>query len=760
MVCRLCGAANPDQQASCTVCGSPLERQLERRRFGRPGKRKVGRFIWLGLCLVVGAGLGWALIHARAPQARAGLAIAVSASGAVIGIALGGVPRSVIGNLRRAWFYLVFHFLNWLTHRRRAFIQRQCEGLLQDNADDAETNVRLACVMWLEGRRPQAEEVLRRALSGKNPLAIARHNMAVIDAVSGRRTRAAEILESVRDQFDTTFVFFWNLGLARWGLRKYVEAAEAFREATRLESKHLKAHHALALMAALQGETGEAIGQLESLLRINRHDADILCSLGMLQQFSNDLAAAEFYFTQALRAQPAQIGARYNRALCAMLEGRHYAALDDLSRLNRIAPEYARGYSQKGVCWYRLGKTQQAIRAVRQSLHGQPTDFQVRYNAGTLLLRENHLEPAIHELEKAYEIAPRDPEVVLNLGVGMYLCELPRQALDHFRLAVRMNEKHALARYNCAAVYTALDLLKEAEAELDALLELYPDFPEAFNEIGVVYLRNKRLIEAAGQFRRAADAMPRSAPVRANLALVYCLQGDFAASLEQARFAVAVDPKLAAGREIAGRVAMEMREIKEACAHFEALVKLEPTNPDAHANLGLSYYKDDRLNDAIESYKRMLIFAPNSPEGHNDLGLAYAKHKMIDEAIQHLVKVIEWRPDNPIVHSNLGLVYYFKGESENAVERWREVTRISPQYARKREATQYSAYDDQEMRMPPLDLRKRSSHYPLKVAAFRHSFQISQDENDYQMALPWPDLAAAARRQQRAQRARQRMAKV
>jgi tetratricopeptide (TPR) repeat protein len=197
-----------------------------------------------------------------------------------------------------------------------------------------------------------------------------------------------------------------------------------------------------------------------------------------------------------------------------------------------------------------------------------------------------------------------------------------------------------------------------------------------------------------------------------------------------------------------------MRERAEAILHFTALTKLEPSNPDAHANLGLAYYRDDKLNEALECYKRVLIFSPHSPEGHNDLGLAYAKNKMLAEAVRHLRQVIDWRPDNPIAHSNLGLVFYFKGESENAVERWRDVTRLSPVYARKREATRFSAYDDQELTVRSLETRRRVSHYPLKTAAFRHSAQLPLDERDFQMDLPWPDLAAAARWKRRAQRAR------
>jgi Flp pilus assembly protein TadD len=197
-----------------------------------------------------------------------------------------------------------------------------------------------------------------------------------------------------------------------------------------------------------------------------------------------------------------------------------------------------------------------------------------------------------------------------------------------------------------------------------------------------------------------------------------------------------------------------MDEKENAIEHFRALVQLEPTSPDAHSNLGLAYYRDDRLSQAIESYQRVLVFSPKSPEGHNDLGLAYAKDKMLDEAARHLAQVIEWRPDSPVIHSNLGLVYYFKGDTEDAVHQWREVTRLSPQYARMREATRFSAYDDQEMHIRPVDRKARAAHLPLKTASFVHSFQLALDEKGYSLAVPWPDIATAARWQERAASAR------
>jgi len=60
--------------------------------------------------------------------------------------------------------------------------------------------------------------------------------------------------------------------------------------------------------------------------------------------------------------------------------------------------------------------------------------------------------------------------------------------------------------------------------------------------------------------------------------------------------------------------------------------------------------------------------------------------------------------------------------------------------------------------MRPVDRHGRAMHFPLKVAGFRHSFQLALDESAYRITLPWPDLAAAAGWSERASRARSAMA--
>jgi len=754
LVCRLCGASNPPQQASCATCGLPLEQPPARGGPHRHAEPRTGWFVWLSVCLALGAGLGLLIVTLRTSgPLLAARAFLGAAMGAALGAVLGTLPGPTLKVLRRAWGAVCMVFCDWSARRCLWGIRKTCEE--STSADDRDMQLRLAAALFLEDARDRAEQVLARLLESDSASALARHNFAVTQACAGRLARAAEELERARAHLGRSPALLWNLGIVRWKQGMLPEAAQAFAELLELAHEDCQARSGLALALAQQGEFDQAIAELERALAGGRRHPDILCNLGIIHQARGEIEVAEHYFTGALQRQPGHLAARYDRGLCAMLRGWYHAAIEDFSAVTRLAPDHAWALVQQGVCWYRLGHSNRALEAMRRALRIRPDDFQVRYNTGTLMAREELTDSALRQLERAHELNSQDVDVIINLGVA---CRFSGR-LDHFRAACRLNARHALARYDCALAYNMVDMYEEAERQLEQLLTAYPDFPEAFNAIGVVRLLQNRLVEAAAQFRRAADALPRSAIVRSNLGLTYCLQGDLGAAAEQLRYATSLDPRLTAAHDIAGHAALGLGETGAAIEHFRTLAKLEPSNPDAHSNLALAYYRDDRLNEAIESYKRALIFAPNSPEGHNDLGLAYAKNRMLEEALRYLQKVIDWRPNNPIVRSNTGVVYYFRGEAEKAVEQWREVTRLSPSYARRRQSTRFSAYDDQEMAVRPIDRRRRVTHFPLKVAGFRHSFQLALDENDHRMELRWPDLRAAANWQDWARRARSAIAR-
>ncbi|MFB0508607.1 MAG: tetratricopeptide repeat protein, partial [Thermodesulfobacteriota bacterium] len=62
-------------------------------------------------------------------------------------------------------------------------------------------------------------------------------------------------------------------------------------------------------------------------------------------------------------------------------------------------------------------------------------------------------------------------------------------------------------------------------------------------------------------------------------------------------------------------------------------------------NQGLSYFQDDRYQEAIESFKQAIQLEPDSAEAHCNLGNCYIQLGRYQEAIDACKQAIRIEPD-------------------------------------------------------------------------------------------------------------------
>lgn len=84
--------------------------------------------------------------------------------------------------------------------------------------------------------------------------------------------------------------------------------------------------------------------------------------------------------------------------------------------------------------------------------------------------------------------------------------------------------------------------LKEALSLLETVTDNRPDFAEARNNMGSIYLMRKDLDKARGCFRKALDLEPEYAKARANLGNVYMARGSEDKAFEEYRKALEINP--------------------------------------------------------------------------------------------------------------------------------------------------------------------------------------------------------------------------
>lgn len=87
---------------------------------------------------------------------------------------------------------------------------------------------------------------------------------------------------------------------------------------------------------------------------------------------------------------------------------------------------------------------------------------------------------------------------------------------------------------------------------------------------------------------------------------------------------------------------------------------------------GFEHFTHERLDEAVDAYRRALERDPDFALAWNGLGMALAQKGDLDGAIEAGRKLVELEPDDPLSHTSLSMFYQQKGliaeaEDERAI---------------------------------------------------------------------------------------------
>lgn len=228
---------------------------------------------------------------------------------------------------------------------------------------------------------------------------------------------------------------------------KLQEACARYREAVGIAPGYAKAHLNLGIALEAAGDTEGAIAAYQAALASDPAEPFACYNLGRLHHLRGEHPDAERLLRQALRSRPEFPEARIVLASALQAQAKHALAATELEA------------------------------ALRQ----RPDDPEMLRRLAHSLAALNRLEEAQSALRRAVTIAPGDGQAKAELA----------------RLHARASDLH-MSQGNLAG----------AAAELEAVLALRPDWPDALFNYGTALRRLMRTAEAEAALRRAIVADP------------------------------------------------------------------------------------------------------------------------------------------------------------------------------------------------------------------------------------------------------------
>lgn len=242
---------------------------------------------------------------------------------------------------------------------------------------------------------------------------------------------------------------------------------------------------------------------------------------------------------------------------------------------------------------------------------------------------------------------------------------------------------------NTAAKAAEKGDLAEAQKLLEQAVEIRPEGPEAWTNLGTVYLRQEKNSEAVAAYEKVLELQPDNTVVAYNLGITYHTlgrkareAGDAAQEAEYYAKAEATYKSYLEAKpedvDIMNNLAALYQERGDEGKMRETLGTVavsDSATQEDHYNAGRAFLKANDYAKAAESFTQTIALTNESDPASSEiqtysmeyLGLALLQQKKYDAAIDVLQKLIAKQPDSPTAHEYLGFAYRDAGKREEAL---------------------------------------------------------------------------------------------
>src|SRR3954467_7982089 len=201
-------------------------------------------------------------------------------------------------------------------------------------------------------------------------------------------------------------------------------------------------------------------------------------------------------------------------------------ALDRLEQLtDELSIEISRHKSnialKRAIRYWRRGDIVKAGQWALKSTDVDGTNAKAFHVLAMALERMGHLHKALVTYERAFELDPEDPELLINLGLTAWNLKLTRGAEQMFRLYIASCPDSPLGYNNLGSVQSDMGQPDIAIDTLRAALFQMPDQAILWNSLATVLAEEGRADESIVFYEEAARLEPGFARAYHNLGYAY-----------------------------------------------------------------------------------------------------------------------------------------------------------------------------------------------------------------------------------------------
>ena len=372
---------------------------------------------------------------------------------------------------------------------------------------------------------------------------------------------------------------------------------------------------------------------------------------------------------------------------------------DLLSRVVELDPDHNIAHFYRGSMARDLGEIELAITSFKALTRIMPYDDQYHKELAELYEMQNRLDEALQSYERVVTIRPEQRSARNRLG-QLYLQtgDYPAAIKTFSTILSSIGEQSETQNVRNRPTRNVGEVKIEAHHGISLAYQAQNDFERSeFHITRMITLLEEKAKQTRSSFRTRSreriELAKRIQDARYTLGQIYLKFNAPKKAVRTFAKILDVDDKYVPALSGIGMAYQMQDDVKRAETYLRRAIELsnEEEVPDAYNALGYLYAEQGiNLDEAATLVRRALKSVPKSGAYLDSLGFIYFKQGKLDAAIENLEQALHYLPDTPVILLHLADAYLGKGLKQKALQTLEQAVLLEPNNAELRQRLERS----------------------------------------------------------------------
>jgi len=242
-------------------------------------------------------------------------------------------------------------------------------------------------------------------------------------------------------------------------------------------------------------------------------------------------------------------------------------------------------------------------------------------------------------------------------GVAFFQHGFLDEAAQSFKQVIAAKPSDPEAYYNLGTLYLRRNSPQEARQYLEQAVNFRANYPEAWNNLGMLAAQQGNPEEAIRNFEQSLQLRPAYATALLNLGNVYRRQGNLDRSETFLKLALQSEPDNPEANYSMGMLAARRDQTETAEQYLGKALNLRPDYSDALNNLGVLLVQAQRYPEAEAKFEACIQAAPDFDQAYLNLARLYLVLKEKEKARSTLEDLLQKQPQHKMAQQMLQMLY-------------------------------------------------------------------------------------------------------